>query len=238
MVEIYTLDEAVKKLTQIKDSGFHKTGRIHDTGIGKTLESLMGIHENNFREPDLGEIELKAKRIESQSMLTLATKTPEPKGINRILYNHYHYPDAEGYPSLHSTCYGSRINPQGFKITLKNDQVVLENKDNLICYWSIQRLLKDVLTTKADKTLFVLAETQGQPKSLDEQFHFVEAYLLSKINDDKFVSAIENDKLKVDIRIGVYKSGKKKGQYHDHGTGFRMHKGHFLSLFDHYDRVL
>ena len=58
----------------------------------------------------------------------------------------------------------------------------------------------------------------------EEEFHYIEAYLLSHINMNKFKSAVENDKLKIDIRIGTYKSGKNIGKYHDHGTAFRIKK--------------
>lgn len=48
---------------------------------------------------------------------------------------------------------------------------------------------------------------------------------------DKFKSAIKNDKLKIDIRIGVYRSDENKAKYHDHGTAFRINKNNFLELF-------
>ena len=83
------LQELTEKILEIKNKGFIKTHRLNDTGIGKTLEDLLGIQENNLRLPDVGEIELKAKRIYSQSMLTIATKAPKPRGVNRILFEKY-----------------------------------------------------------------------------------------------------------------------------------------------------
>lgn len=232
-----SLEEIKQKLLAIRDMGHIKTHRAGDTGIGKTLEDLLGLKENNFRLPDIGEIELKTKRIESASMLTLATKSPEPKGVNRVLFENYKYLDDEGYYNLHSTCYGSRYNPQYFRVAFENDRLVLHNKNNIECYWLISTILDDVLTFKSDKTLLVFAETKGERNSTNERFHYIEGYLLSNLNRNKFRSSIENDKLKVDIRIGVFRSGKREGQYHDHGTGFRMSKGDFLQLFDSYERV-
>ena len=55
---------------------------------------------------------------------------------------------------------------------------------------------------------------------------------------NKFKSAVESDKLKIDIRIGVYRSGKNKGKYHDHGTGFRINKRDFLLLFDNFTQII
>ncbi|MEM3851449.1 MAG: MvaI/BcnI family restriction endonuclease [Methanomassiliicoccales archaeon] len=50
-----------------------KSMRRGSTGIGFTLESHLGICENNLFSPDLGNIELKAHREGSQSMITLFT---------------------------------------------------------------------------------------------------------------------------------------------------------------------
>lgn len=76
-----TLAELKKKLQSIKALGFVKTHRNGDTGIGKTLEDLLGIKENNIPLPDIGEIaELKAYRKNASSMLTLFTLEPQPKG--------------------------------------------------------------------------------------------------------------------------------------------------------------
>lgn len=225
------------KLEKIKAMGFVKTHRAHNTGIGKTLEDLLGIKENNIRLPDVGEIEIKAKRNDSNSMLTLATKSPKPRGINRRLFEQYKYSDAEGYWNLHSTVYGSRTNPQGFRIKYKEGKLFLENTQNIEAYWD-EKIFEDVLVSKSNKILLVLAGAKGDTKSGNEQFHYVEAYLLEGLNYDKFHSAIADDYLKIDVRIGVYRSGKNKGKYHDHGTGFRMKKGDFLLLYDNYEKIL
>lgn len=81
-----TLQSLIIKLRAIKSAGFVKTHRPNNTGIGKTLEDLLDIKENNLRLPDIGDVELKAKRIDSGSMLTLVAKSPEPKGVNRVLF--------------------------------------------------------------------------------------------------------------------------------------------------------
>jgi hypothetical protein len=230
------LEQLVRNLLEIKKKGFMETHRLNDTGIGKTLEDLLGIEENNLRLPDVGEIELKAKRIDSESMLTIATKSPEPRGVNRILFENYRYKDKEGYYNLHSTVYASKINPQGFRIKVKDNKLFLENTKHIQTYWLLS-IFDDVLKSKSNKILLVFAETKGERKTKNEQFHYIEAYLLSNMNIKKFRTAIKNDKLKVDIRIGVYRSGKLKGKYHDHGTGFRINKRDFLHLFDSFIQI-
>jgi len=230
------LEGLVKKLNIIKDMGFVKTHRAHDTGIGKTLEDLLEIPENNLRLPDVGEVELKAKRLESGSMLTIATKSPMPKGANRALFESCKYLDKEGCYNLHSTVCGSRSNSQGLKAMVLRDSVSIENPNSVVVYWAIS-VFND-LVSKSNQILLVLAVTKGERKTMNECFHFTEAYLLSTLNKEKFAGAITNDKLKIDFRIGVYRSGKYKGKYHDHGTGFRISKRDFLELFNSYKKLI
>jgi len=232
-----TLEQLIKKLKEIKNKGFIKTHRAHDTGVGKTLEDLLRIKENNLRLPDVGDIEMKAKRIGSESMLTIATKSPEPKGVNKILFENYKYKDEEGQYNLHSTVYGSRLNPQGLKIIVVDNKLVLKNKKNIEAYWPLS-IFDEVLKSKSDKILLVFAETKGERKTEDEKFHYTEAYFLFDLNIKKFESAIKKNRLKVDIRIGVFRNGKDKGKYHDHGTGFRINKRDFLHLFNIYKKLI
>ncbi|MHB1681091.1 MAG: MvaI/BcnI family restriction endonuclease [bacterium] len=139
--------------------------------------------------------------------------------------------------NLHSTVYGSRENPQFFKIDFEDSKLILKNKKNIEAYWPIS-VFDDVLKTKSDKILLVLAETKSERKTANEEFHYTEAYLLSNLNIDKFKSAVKSDKLKIDIRIGSYRSGKNKGKYHDHGTAFRINKRDFLKLFDNFEQII
>lgn len=232
-----SLDKLRSKLVGIRNQGYIKTHRAHDTGIGKTLEDLLGITENNISLPDIGEIELKSQRIDTGSMLTIATKAPEPRGTNRRLYDNYKYLDEDGDYCLHTTSYGSRPNNLSFQIVTTPDRLILDNAKRIEAYWPMS-VFDEVLKSKSNRILLTFAETKGERKSKDEHFHYVEAHLLSGLNLDKFIAAIKNDKLKIDTRIGTYKSGVSKGKYHDHGTGFRINKGNFLQLFDDYQQIL
>src|SRR4030067_1961149 len=84
-------NEFAEKISQIKDKGFVVSNRPGDTGIGKTLEDLLGISENNIAGPDFDVYELKSGRKDSASMLTLFTKAPMPKGANKSLLETFGY---------------------------------------------------------------------------------------------------------------------------------------------------
>lgn len=73
MTEKFTLAGFKKSFAKIKNAGWIRSKRKGPTGIGQTLEQLLGLDENNIALPDLGRVELKAHRIGSSSMITLFT---------------------------------------------------------------------------------------------------------------------------------------------------------------------
>jgi len=68
-----TLTQFKEKFAQIRSCGFIRSVRPGPTGIGHTLEQVLGLRENNLAIPDLGEVELKAHRENASSLITLFT---------------------------------------------------------------------------------------------------------------------------------------------------------------------
>ena len=60
--------EFLAKIERIRNMGSVQTHRAGDTGIGKTLEDLLGIEENNIAGPDFDLYELKSGRKNTSSM--------------------------------------------------------------------------------------------------------------------------------------------------------------------------
>ena len=90
-----------KKLKEISQRGFIKALRKSDTGIGFTLETEMGIKENNLKNEDFtykGEnVELKTQRKNMTSNITLFTKEPVKGELNdRKLIDKYGYKNGHG----------------------------------------------------------------------------------------------------------------------------------------------
>lgn len=67
------LTEFKTKLRDIKKQGFIKSKRESNTEIGYTLETLLGIKVNNIKLPDLCKIELKSKRKNVSTFVTMFT---------------------------------------------------------------------------------------------------------------------------------------------------------------------
>ena len=89
------IDTFTKKLMELSTFGFIESHRKGDTGVGKTLEDRLGIVENNISGPDFGcgsnLYELKSGRRQSNTMVTLFTKTPSPKGAIKELVENFGY---------------------------------------------------------------------------------------------------------------------------------------------------
>lgn len=88
---IKDFNDFVQRLQKIKSMGYVGTHRQGNTGVGKTLEDLLGVEENNVPGPNAARIELKSGRKGSPSMLTLFTKSPLPPKANSVLLEKYGY---------------------------------------------------------------------------------------------------------------------------------------------------
>lgn len=226
---INTLNDFIWEYKKIVGMGWITTHRSGPTGIGKTLEDLLDITENNFDGPDFGDYELKSCRLNSNSMLTMFTKTPQPRGAANTLRETFGY-SSDAYDNdekvLHATLSADRYVPianTGHQLIVVCDSdkisIVAEDK-KIYAYWTRDQLKKAF--EKKYKNKFVYAKALSQGTGASEQFKFTEAYEVSGFDYDAFVSLLEQGKIYIDLRIGQYHGGAKDGQTHDHGTGFRI----------------
>lgn len=236
------LKEFIDKYNKICDKGYIKTHRAGDTGIGKTLEDLLGIVENNDQSPDFDCYELKSHRInkDSDSMLTLLTKSPGKRGANTLIRDLYGYPDEEipELKSLHTTLqFGRTVKPKGgayeLGLSIQDDKLYMTANDKLIdyAYWEKETIVKAIKKKyKINQVVFAEAECKGT--GLNEEFRFVRATLASGIDGDKVFKLIKDGKIVVDLRLGSYKSGPNYGKVHDHGTAFRITSNNRQYLYE------
>ena len=230
----YTLVKIKKALKELSEKGWIKSNRKHNTGIGKTIEDYLGIKENNIALPDFGIMELKSQRLNTSSMITLFTKSPE--GItNAEIRLRFGYPDPE-FPKikiLHQTISGGKRNAMSFQAIIdeKQDKLLILKKKKLLGYYSLAFLKQKAIEKIGDGLILVRAETKRIGK--DEYFHYKDAYVLKEIDPTKFLNHS-----KYDIRLGVYHSGEKIGQMHDHGSAFRLTEKSLPLLFKIQKKIL
>ena len=247
-----TSDSKFKKaMERIRDKGFIKSHRSGDTGIGKTLEDELGVEENSVQGSDIGDVELKVNRVGSNSKVTLFTKSPNKRGVNnKVLRKKYGYKTAESkkfnenIQILHTSVNGKSFNTLNgkpfMKLTTKNDRLYLEHAEDGILedvYWDEEQL-KKAFNKKypAKKMYHVQAESLIQDGN--EFFHFTEAYSLENFSADKMLDGLISGDLEMDIRLGVYASGKMKGKPHDNGTAIRVSPNKLDNCFDVKNKLL
>lgn len=231
---IYTIEDFINAYSEIENMGWIRTHRAGPTGVGKTLEDLLGIEENNYHAPDFGEYELKSCRINSTSMLTLFTQTPRPPRANILLREKYGY-SSNAYDNdekvLHATLKATGFTPIAYtghllKIACLEDRIAIESENGLEdIYWDREELRKSF--NKKYKNKFVYAKALSRGTGANEEFDFIEAFEVSGFSYDSFVDLLEQGEICIDLRIGQYPDGR----IHDHGTAFRISEAQQSNLF-------
>jgi len=237
----------IENFKVVKDMGFVPSHRTHNTGIGKTLEDLMGVEENNLDEPDFGDIELKSQRNLTSSYVTLFTKSPShPNSANTLLRDNYgiENEDNPDIKKLHTSMFCSHFNKTyekwGFRMRPDddNEKLFIDTKDldndemeRINVYYDYS-ILKSILIKKLNIVAFV--STEHKTENGMEYFHFNKCKVYYKCDFDNFISLIRQDKIMYDIRIGSYKNITKSnyGKVHDHGSGFRIKKENMSDAFE------
>jgi hypothetical protein len=88
-MKLYTKEELIKTIQKIFNDGWHKSvkrtiDKRNDGAVGNTLESLLGIKENNLPLPNAREWELKGQRKHTTSLVTLKHIEPSPTGAKIV----------------------------------------------------------------------------------------------------------------------------------------------------------
>lgn len=232
---------------KVVEVGWIKSRRSHNTGIGKTFEDLIGVVENNNLLVDYkGTIELKSQRIYSESYVSLFTRVPTyPKKSMKLFREDFGYPD-EQFPLkkvLNSTITAKEYRTVDKKFALKLDV----NRQDQRLYIKIKKVDDDSyespkvflsfedIQARFEKKCRIIAYIEAETKREEnsEWFKFEKAVLLSGLTFDDFLMEIEKGNIFYDIRLGIYKSGKKIGKDHDHGPAFRIIKKKIPKIFDY-----
>lgn len=95
----FTKQELISELRGISSRGFiPSTYGTTDAAIGRLLEDLLGIEENNLPIPNASEWELKSKRIGSTALTSLVHPEPSPRAMKlvpQVLLPRYGWPHQE-----------------------------------------------------------------------------------------------------------------------------------------------
>ncbi len=219
-----TLSEFSKAFAKIKKAGWVQSKRKGPTGIGQTLEQLLGLGENNIALPDLGKVELKAHRIGSSSMISLFTfnrKVWKMKPLDAV--KKYGTPDANGRLGLYFTM--SRTpNSMGLFLHIEANNISVRHiSGEIIAEWQLAKLTERFMQKLPG---LILVSAFSEMRGDIEWFKFDRAQLLTKTSPEIINNQILAGSILVDLRLHDQITSAR-----NHGTGFRAREDKLLFLF-------
>ncbi len=219
-----TLEEFKNKFTEIKDRGFIPTTRRGPTGVGHTLETHLGIFENNIAHPDIEGAELKAHRIKGNNLITLFTfnnkvwKMPPLEAVKK-----YGSVDKYGRQGLYYTM-SLKPNSVGLFLNVqKKDISVMHISGEVVATWQLE-ILADRFMQKMPALIFVSAFTEERGGI--EYFHYYRAQLMKGTSPELLADQFKSENILVDLRLH-----DKGTMARNHGTGFRTYEDKLPFLF-------
>ena len=150
---------------------------LADTGIGRTVETVLGIPMNDSKQPDYKGIELKSKREKANVRSNLFTQSPnwplsKLKSGKAIVDRYGYIPDGYTHKCLHVTLSALKPNPQGLGLNVDygkdwleaneysltaNDEGIYK-KLNDVSVWQLMDLHERLLT-KHHETFWIDVDT-------------------------------------------------------------------------------
>lgn len=204
---------------------------------------MIEIPTNNFEIADYNGIEIKTKISKKENYISLFCATPDSYlfEIKRIYETYAYYDKDNKFKAFNITVYANR------KVYIENDKfcklkidykdrkitlLVIDNIGNIIdnkTAWSFD-MIQEKLERKFKYLLIVNGDRKFEHGQIFYRFTKYKFYSLKKF--ENFLDALEKGYIRIFFTIGTFKSGKKVGQIHDHGTCFNIHKNHINSIFN------
>ena len=219
-------DELLLKLKAIHRMGFVDTITRGDTGVGMTLERLLGILPNADKAPDYKGIEIKAtrKRIGNQNRVNLFTQVPNWKKSKmnaQEILNTYGYIRG-GRMQLYCTVNAISPNSQGLYFVVDENTDTLFNKSMQadskiikdVALWELETL-RNRLSEKHRETFWVKATNRIENDI--EQFRFDSIVHTRKPNSHLLGALLEQSIITMD-----YTLSQKETRVRDHGYIFKI----------------
>ncbi len=218
------LDEFREKFQELKARGFIPSSRKGATGIGYTFETLLGIDENNLALPDIDDIEIKAHRDNSNSMITLFTFNRKAWKLDPLeAIRKYGSYDSNGRLGMYYTMSLTQ-NSVGLFLRVTDTEIMVQHlSGEVIVSWQLSTLSERFMQ-KIPALLFISAHTEE--RSGKEYFHFYRAQLMRETSSDLLADLFRTGNLLVDLRLH-----DKKTMARNHGTAFRVYEEKLPLLF-------
>lgn len=232
------LEVLTEKLREVCARSFIRTMRGNDTGVGYTLESLLGIAANSNRRPDFHGIEIKSARSRTKlrGQTTLFSKTPDwersrLKGSVGILAERGVFSESKQRVQVIHEIGAPKPNSYGMQLVVREsddrlDQItVLEERKEFDVTWALS-VLKQCIADKHGETVWVTADSRGRDES--EEFWYNEARYTSGPDLTMLPLLLDSGAITVHYTI----KEKPNGGVKDQGYLFKMAAKHSSTLFN------
>lgn len=230
-------NELLRKFQEIAALGWYKTVCAGPTGVGATLEHLLGIKRNSSKSPDYKGTELKSgrrKKGKKGTLQTLFSKSPIWKSSpvrNAVALLKDHGYLEGGRRQLYCSVNASGTsNRMGFYLRVD------EKEQRLVCarrrdgsevdllVWSLDDLRHSLLE-KHRSTAWIGARHRG--KGAEEEFFFESVEFTTAPAVAQLTDWINRDILIFDFTLHLKDNGKAR----DHGYLFRVHPTNMAQIF-------
>jgi hypothetical protein len=221
---VIDLAEFTRRFQHLRDQGFVPTRRAEPTGVGKTLEDLLGLQENNIALPDLGTVELKAHRNTSTSLITLFSfnrkvwQMPPLEAVKR-----YGVADTSGRLGLYYTL-STKPNSAGLLLTFTPEAIQVQHQDGtLVAAWPLATIAQQFVRKIP---MLILVSAQSEIRGTQEYFHYQRARLLRDTEPTILLTQFQAGVVLLDLRLHDAHTRAR-----NHGTAFRIAEVNLPTLF-------
>lgn len=200
-------DELLGKFRSVSGQWFESEVKA-DTGIGRTIESFLGIAMNSDKTPDYKGIELKSHREKRNSTKNvLFTQTPNwalsKLKSGREIVEHYGYRTPEGALTYQNTVQCTTPNAQNLILNVNENDDLLELQAALtrkedVAVWQLMTL-HNRLTTKHRETFWI--EVENTIEDNKEFFRYKEIEHTKNPNVGQFDVLLAQDIITLDLLL-------------------------------------
>ncbi len=267
-IELLSKEALIERIYAISRQGWHRSikrtvNMRNDGAVGNTLESLLGITENNLPIPNAQEWEIKAQRKASTSLITLKHIEPSPQACKVViamllpLYGWRHRLAGKKYPanemSFRQTIRAFQFTERGFtvlvdreakKLRLVFDHTHVRTATPEIAEWLQEVEQRTGLAPLNPEPFWAFDDLEPLiAQKLRNCFYVVAD---SKIEDGHEWFRFEDLYLLSGFHFEAFLRAIEAGDVlidfdartgHNHGTKFRLRQGAWRSLYTNVQRI-
>ncbi len=234
-IDEMTADELIRKVKGLRNLGRFRTSAKGPTGVGDTLEGLLGLPRTNISLPDWGSIEVKAHRKGSGSKISLISLKPIILGDGErstIIKEYGQESSTSGRINLYITISAKCENKNGWKLNIdsKKGYILIQCRGKSIAETNLNELYEK-LEQKAKNLIIVYAKSFKESNT--EFFEYRAATLYKDLRAERIPRLLTMGTMVFEWRMHL----KSNGTVRDHGPAYRISPKDMHRLYAHVEKM-